>query len=110
MGLLGIVSRYVRSRSVRAVLGRTRLSIEILWDLLERAKGFEPSTPTLARLFWHFSDCFQRLPVFPNSLTIKALSFTEAFDFLPQFSVGCLPIAYLDPHGLHQSQNHQTSH
>ncbi len=32
-----------------------RLTASISYENLERAKGFEPSTPTLARLHWSFS-------------------------------------------------------
>ena len=43
------LSRCVPYRSVHAVLCRVRLCLGIVWVLLERAKGFEPSTPTLAK-------------------------------------------------------------
>jgi hypothetical protein len=44
------VSGYVRYFAAHPDFRRTALTHEFLWDFLERAKGFEPSTPTLARL------------------------------------------------------------
>jgi hypothetical protein len=44
------VSGYVRYFAAHTAFRRAALTPEFPWDFLERAKGFEPSTPTLARL------------------------------------------------------------
>ena len=50
---------------------------------LERAKGFEPSTPTLARLWWHHSPVSPGFLSIPNALTIGGI--------MPYFCVRVIP-------------------